>query len=717
LGDLVAFWRSPAGRLVAVFAFALAAAAVLVLIAAGLPRHGLAFRAAGDRVEVAAASGGPWREATAVIASNGARVPLEPALLTPEPDVLPSYAEAAALFARQDVAARALSAGGARLQLGRGEAALRPGGGLPVPFWFQLGVGLVGFAISGWVWSTGPGRLPNGLFFLSGLGMLAFTGAAAVYTTRELTMPGRLFEALNDLNHAGAMVFGAAMTALFLVYPRRLVPGRALVPLFAVFAAWLAADVLRLVPSVQLGASLAVTVQMLLIAVAVAWQFVATRGDPVGRAALRWVGVATLFGAGLFIATAIVPSLFGAPPIVDQGYAFAFFLLIHAGVAIGLRRERLFAMDGWAVQLLFYGAVSIVFLATDLLLVVLLGSIPKAGALTCLLLLPLLYLPLRDRLTGRLSGRTDLATVLEQVARVPLAVDPAERASLWTQVLQRAFAPLEIGRSARAPTVPVVEEDGRALVVPAVAGAPALRLGLARRGGALFKPVDRSLAARMVDLARQVDIDREAYARGISAERSRVSRDLHDDLAARLMSGLVLDDPQRLRETIRAALAEVRGIVSAARAAAAPLADCLADARAEADERVEAAGILLTWPLLDDGGEMVEAEVAKALSSALRELVTNVLRHSAARHVRVAVAAGEKTVSITMENDGVEDAGAIAGNGLRNIAYRLRVAGGDARFDGGDGRFKARLTAPLIGAGMAHPASAWPVPADGVARS
>ena len=617
------------------------------------------------------------------IATARGRLSLVAGDLTPEPDVMPDYATMDRFFARQSRLATALQWGGTPLlesMRDPGQIVRAPRGAIPFGCWQQMAVGLIGFAISAWIWAIAPRAPANILFGIAGAAMLAFTGTAAVYTTREIAIDGRLFWWLSSLNTIGATTFGTAMTCLFLVYPHRLVGRMTLIGITVFFGAWTIAALIRVLPSPAIGGHLAVTLEMALIFIAVCMQVVATRGDPLGRAALRWFGTATVLGAGLFIATISAPIAIGMVSLVDQGWAFSFFLIIHLGVAIGLRRERLFAIENWGVGLLFYGLATIVFVALDLALAMILGSVSAAAALTGIILLPLLYLPARDWVTRYLLGRTDVSEALEYVARVALVPDPVQRALRWRRALEHIFAPLAIEEVDAQPVVEIIDA-GQEMLVPTIDGPNVYRLSLAHRGSQLFKPADARLANRLVDLARQVDSDRRAYGRGVDAERIRVARDLHDDLAARLLSGLQFNDPVRLRETLRASLAEVRGIVNATLSGSAPLVDVLADSRAEAIERLETAGISLDWvPMPIEG--VLEATAVKALTSALRELTTNVIRHADARVMTVSSRLDDGVLHLRIEDDGIGSRAARsdAGNGLNNIVQRLRAIGGRAEY-------------------------------------
>ena len=102
-------------------------------------------------------------------------------------------------------------------------------------------------------------------------------------------------------------------------------------------------------------------------------------------------------GAGGFVITAILPTLLGQEVLVQQSTAFLFFLLIYAGIALGVARYRLFDLPLWSAGILFYGLGVALLLFLDAVLIYGL-SIGRAPAFaTSLAVIGMLYLPLRRR--------------------------------------------------------------------------------------------------------------------------------------------------------------------------------------------------------------------------------------------------------------------------------------------------------------------------------
>ncbi|TWD13727.1 sensor histidine kinase [Marihabitans asiaticum] len=171
---------------------------------------------------------------------------------------------------------------------------------------------------------------------------------------------------------------------------------------------------------------------------------------------------------------------------------------------------------------------------------------------------------------------------------------------------------------------------------------------------------------------------------GIAEERERVARDVHDVLGhsltvvtvkSELAERLVDTDPERakhemaqVRDISRQALAEIRATVSGLRVAR--LADELTAARqalAGAGTTVEVIGAL----------EDVDPRHRITVAWALREGVTNVVRHSGARHCEITL--GEDRLVVTDDGRGVR--GAREGNGIRGLRERVEPIGGSVRIE------------------------------------
>ena len=175
-----------------------------------------------------------------------------------------------------------------------------------------------------------------------------------------------------------------------------------------------------------------------------------------------------------------------------------------------------------------------------------------------------------------------------------------------------------------------------------------------------------------------------------TAERERIARDVHDLLGhsltvisvkAELANRLFETHPDRAQRELqditqiaRTSLKEVREAVTGMNGAS------LQHELERARKALEAASISLT---IHHAERLEDHPQSSVLAMALREAVTNVIRHSGARHCTISFdcdAAGQPC-AIRIEDDGAQQSGRSPaspqeGNGLRGMRTRLAAAGG-----------------------------------------
>ncbi len=648
---------------------------------------------------VAVAAEGPSRLAptpsrlVAVGAPAGAaqRIDIVAMDVVEEPDVIETYEMARQFMQRQTTLAALLQQEQVVLHVQAGGNAAkvivtpsrRPITDLPSSFWVQLITGAGSLLLGAWVMALRPYDLSSRLFAVAGAMILVSAYSAAIYSSRELAMDGGVIRALSALNHFGALGFGAAMIALFLIYPRRLVRPSMLLIIPLVSAAFFINNVLQLPEHQAVGAQLPILLYMVVLIGAVGVQWVANRTDPRGRAALRWLGLSVIVGAGAFVVLIIAPILVDASPAMQQGHAFGFFLLIYAGLALGVSRYRLFDLDEWSFRVIFYTAGVLLLLAIDALLLYVLHFQHDVSFSISLLTVAFIYLPARDMLRARLQSRNRIESheVFRAVVDVTFAGAAQERSERWRGLLQRLFDPLAMTPLDEPVSETAIEQEGLELQLPAVADTPSMRLLYPWRGQRLFGSSHRALARQLVRLMRYVEVSRDAYERGSIEERRRIARDLHDDVGARLLSGLYKTDVVDTHRVLRDALADIRTIVSGLSSDQLPLGQIIAALRHETGERLAAADIELHWPLAaaDDSARLLDYRIYRGMVSAHREVVSNVIRHARARRVEVDMTLQADALTVTISDDGIGIDPLRTtdnGSGLRGMIRRLSDLGG-----------------------------------------
>lgn len=282
----------------------------------------------------------------------------------------------------------------------------------------------------------------------------------------------------------------------------------------------------------------------------------------------------------------------------------------------------------------------------------------------------------------------------------------AARSAQWQALMQRLFEPLEITPGNRVTRSAEIIEEGIAMLVADPAEGGALRLAYPGQGTRLFAPDDLHLIEEIATLCRQAGAALHSYERGAADERRRMAQDLHDDIGARLLSGIHFAQGP-VKSLLQDALRDMRTLVTGLIGENAPLSRVVADIRIETASRLEAVGIELDWPVVD-GAEScsVPYHHSKAITSAIREAVSNTLRHAGATRLSVGIRLEGDVGVIEIADDGRGIASGIDhGTGLTGMANRLAGIGGTLRIEAPPTGTRIVLRWPLLAGRGPGPAS------------
>jgi two-component system sensor histidine kinase DesK len=192
---------------------------------------------------------------------------------------------------------------------------------------------------------------------------------------------------------------------------------------------------------------------------------------------------------------------------------------------------------------------------------------------------------------------------------------------------------------------------------------------------------------RLADALRELQKAREDLAhQAVTEERLRMARDLHD-LLGHSLSLITLKSnlaSRLLEKNPAAATQEIREVERVARQALREVRDAVAGYRqqtllAELDgarQILEAAGIECT---IEHEPQTLPRNVDVVLAWIVREAVTNVIRHSRARHCLIRIVADDAYIRAEISNDGsplTESPKVERGNGLSGLAERLAKVSG-----------------------------------------
>lgn len=230
--------------------------------------------------------------------------------------------------------------------------------------------------------------------------------------------------------------------------------------------------------------------------------------------------------------------------------------------------------------------------------------------------------------------------------------------------------------------------------------------------GLLFGAITGFATLMQADIERKNEAlaiaHEEVRALASTAERERISRDLHDLLGhtltlvavkAELAARLVSRDPaaaeremQAVAATAREALSEVRTAVVGMKGAS------IAFELDKARQSLAAAGVEASVSALTTDGHPGQEAV---LAMALREGVTNVIRHAGASRCDISLTPSASALVLTIADDG-QGGRLVEGSGLKGMRARLAAIGGtlDVKSDKAGTRLVATVPLRAQGEGV-----------------
>lgn len=299
------------------------------------------------------------------------------------------------------------------------------------------------------------------------------------------------------------------------------------------------------------------------------------------------------------------------------------------------------------------------------------------------------------------------------VALVFTGVATLAAASRWTIV---PAATIGGAGALGAVVATVVNGNNRAILWGALATVfTALMVGLTRR-----QAIEQAAQVTRLELASdRAEVERNRAE--LLSERNHLARELHDVLAHTLAalslqleafatvvdaepgtSPQVRDQLERTRQLVREGLDEARGAVRALRDDAAPLGERLATLAQQHGAAFTTTGTV----------RPLTPEAVLALYRVAQEALTNVMKHATGAGAAMELAFESGSVRLTIDNEvpstngaGADELGRSGGGfGLRGIAERVALLGGEVEAGPIPGGWRVRTVVPAPGAAPTEPA-------------
>lgn len=651
---------------------------------------------------------------TAVSTIDGHRYDLHAVDIIEDPYDLQLYREFSDFFDRQSSIYAHLKQTATRFILDDGrEVTLRAAGhrpltSLPFLFWFQLGCGFISLLIGVGVYAFRQEEIASRCFALSSIGLMAIITAAAMYSTRELAIDGTLFYRLTLLNQYGTVLFVGLGTAVLWYSPRRLSPFPMAIILFTLYSLFAVLHTLEIWETLNVGIRLPIFLYVFLIIIfsIISWRN--THGRPASRAALKWLLYTWFTGIILFLGLRLVPVALGFGSLISQASAWLVLVFIYVGITLGITRYRLFNLDRWVLRAWFWILSGLAIIVVDIGLISLLDIEAPLASAIALAVIGWIYFPLRQVLWARFSPglrRIDFENLFPEILEMTLS--PAQDSELfnkWKDMLQKVYKPLDIKSISEENETSIdnvqIVRDGIGLYLPSLPGGHALELSGAEHAGRLFNSNDVRFASAVWGLFNHAVQFRLALERGADEERQRIARDLHDDVAARVLTLVHRAEDPGYEKLARQALSALRDtIYTLGTQSPPPLQDMLTDMRHEIQQRLEAVDIKLECDLTGVTNKIhLNPRQHINLQRIMQELVSNVIYHANADSLNTKVVVRNNALYIETCDNGICNniADWTLGKGLNNIKNRVEELKGSVDWQQGkNGGCCVHLNFPL----------------------
>ena len=228
-----------------------------------------------------------------------------------------------------------------------------------------------------------------------------------------------------------------------------------------------------------------------------------------------------------------------------------------------------------------------------------------------------------------------------------------------------------------------LSDDGLRLNIPAIDHNMIHRI--TSDSGKKFSAQDVQLTDSLLKLARQFVSVQEAIEQGASEERHRIARDLHDDVAARMLTLIHQAKDQASIDLARSILKSLRNaIYTLDTKSITTILDAITDIRAELQERLNSIGLQLFWGQPDNIGDLTFTPRQHInLHRILHETVTNVIRHADAQFMTIDIKIDGNDFRIFACDNGkgfnMDDC--IPGKGINNIKNRVKELNGQVQWN------------------------------------
>lgn len=554
-------------------------------------------------------------------------------------------------------------------------------------YWMLILTGLAALVIGMYIWVFRRQERATQILFIAGAGFFLCAVSTAILLFRELVFDGREFFVIFSIGQVGIILFGMSTVVLMWNYPRPL----SSFPATRYF--YLAAVLIWVNQSFQLvelplhSTFVHFFVEFLLLLIFAGLQWRASRDRVLERAALQLLLLSMIISIGITLLLYFLPTFFGRQPLIAITEAFLLGLLVFVGLILGIQRYKLFNLSRWWFETWSWLLIFMFAFAMDGALIYLMDLSSNAAFAVSIIILVWIYLPVRYALQKYLlSGRRrNLERYIPYLLESIIISETTESFSRnWKKVLEHVFSPLEIEFTGESTQQSKLEEQGVELHVPHIENGDTLVLKFKESGKSLFTPEDCQLADSLLELARTSLRIKHNHEQEVDNERKRIGRDLHDDVAAQILTLIHKTSESEIARRSKQVLESIRTtIYSLDSSAEVPVGETLSELYQQINERLGESSHELKWKVkVDDYEASLKPRQNINLKRIFSEAVSNIIKHAGATKVCVEIGLQGGRFWFRISDDGVcrDPASWLAGKGLNNIRIRMKEINGEVKW-------------------------------------
>jgi len=254
----------------------------------------------------------------------------------------------------------------------------------------------------------------------------------------------------------------------------------------------------------------------------------------------------------------------------------------------------------------------------------------------------------------------------------------------WKSILQKFFTKSSLRHKAFSIEDCQLIENGMIIQIPTIDNNGTYEL-ISDDTHLTFTENDIQLAKALLKITRRFISVQQAIEKGASEERHRIARDLHDDVAARMLTLIHQAKDQHSINLARSILKSLRNaIYTLDNKSTTTILDALTDIRSELQERLNSIGMQIFWTQSELLSDLIFTPRQHInLHRILHELVTNVIRHADAEYVTIDIKLYKDQFLVRACDNGIgfDMEKCIPGKGINNINTRTKELDGTASWN------------------------------------